>query len=93
MTYFTRFRDKKNEKSPIGRSLENSFTFLAVGLQFFNKTTDSQTPFGFTKMGSKMHSFRVIVCKKGNFDLCHPVFVASWFLTHFQMLHTHSVKI
>ena len=50
--------------------------FSAVCLQFFKKTTASQTHFGFTNMGSEVLSFWVIGLRKGQFWFGSP---CSWF--------------
>ena len=52
------------------RFLKICLNFSAVCLQFFKKIDTSQTHFGFTNIGSEMHTFRVT---DETFDLGHPV--------------------
>ena len=66
------------------------FQFLkkisAVCLQFFKKTTTSQTHFDFTNMGSQMLNFRVMTIWNKKFDLGHPV-------RHCKSINHHSLEI
>ena len=63
--------------------------FSAVCLQFFKKTTTSQTHFGFTNMGSEMHSFRVVAKINFKFWFGLPCIIMNLRMLYFRR---HSVE-
>jgi len=66
--------------------------FSAVCLQFFKKTTASQTHFGFANMGSEVLSFWVMGLRKGQFWFGSPCSITKLLGTSFAMISKSAFK-